>query len=146
MKHAKNISKIFLFLLITLTLSCSKDDNTSEIDPSLIVGEWKMTSWIQNNVELITNLDCVNDLIVTDTQYITYQYADFGDGKGCVSISAVTPILQPYTIEGKTITFTEGSNKWSFELLILNETTFEIKETFTEGGQTITEIETYTRQ
>tara|TARA_R110002049_G_scaffold293731_1_gene478945 strand:- start:25978 stop:26418 length:441 start_codon:yes stop_codon:yes gene_type:complete len=146
MKHAKNISKILLFLLTTLTLSCSKDDDNSEINPSLIVGEWKLTSWIRNDVELVTNLDCLNHLIITDTQYILYQYWDFEDGNGCVSVAEGAPALQPYIIEGETITFTDGSVTYLFELLALNQTIFKIKETYTEGGETNTEIETYTRQ
>lgn len=51
----KNLSKLFLALLIMFTVSCSKDDNnggaSAEVAASLKSGTWKVISYVDNGAD-----------------------------------------------------------------------------------------------
>lgn len=114
-----------LFMLTTLLLSCSKEDDPKSWDQSLLLGKWEQTG----GSNFIACPDGNNKWIeFTESDYTM----TFINDEGCAT---GLPMTIEYQFDGRFIT-TEFVN---YEIYKLNETTFEgkITEVGIGGGKVI---------
>lgn len=135
MKHLKRVLGLCM-LLITI-IACSSDDNSnSEENQAKLIGTWKFTSSTTNGVADSTE-DCelLETLVISSSQVaVTDYWGDDCSESETYSIS--------YTLNGNSITTTEEGVSYTSEIVILNNTTFTVKDV--DDGDIY--INTYTRQ
>lgn len=145
MKQLMKTPKIIAALTIGLLASCSSDDSNDNTPATAsIIGEWELTSITSNGEELVENPDCLDRVIFSESTYDYSEYFDFEDGNGCTLVSGeATP--EAYVLSGTTLSVTDEGEALLYEILELSETTMKLKDVYTDGGETFTDIETYNR-
>ncbi len=147
MKQVKKTTRIFLVLTLSILFSCSSDDSDSpDINPlaTEIIGDWGLTKTVENGEEEIEDSDCFNMMTITATDYDFTERFDFGDGNGCVLVGE-TESPEPYTLNGSILSVTDDGESSELEIIELNSTTLILRDVFIDGGETITQDQTFNR-
>ena len=138
MKHLK---KLFVLTCIAITtFACSSDDdNTDNLtaeNQAKLIGIWKQTSATENGNNIsLDACELLFTLAITTSQITTTDYYD-------VDCAMVDTFTINYSINGNTVSITDGNDTYTSEITTLNETTLTLKEV--EGSDVYTD--TYTKQ
>ena len=135
-----------LFLITSLIISCSNDDDNSnellEINDANLIGKWQLTAYTENG-NSITLDQCesnnINEYFADNTVEITYSYENGSTPVACTEVS----YMSLWELNGNIITYEAGDSPET--ILELTETTLKIKYTDNEEGITYTYIDTYTK-
>jgi len=137
---SKLLKNAVLIFFVGILFSCSsEDDNNPNKDKASIIGIWKLISETENGIDITESCDL---FYVFTADQATVKYYDDDDCTQQFSDVA------SYSLNNNTLTFSQGSDTFSVEVLELSATTLKIKEVDEEGsgGQTNTYIETYIKQ
>lgn len=131
---SKLLKNTVIILFIGILFSCSKDDDSLNIgDEVNIIGTWKLISETEDGVDITDPCDL---FYIFTTNEATVKYYD---DETCTQQFSDTA---SYTLNGSTLTFTQGSETSVQEIAELSATTLKIKEVYSG----ITYIETFTKQ
>ncbi|REG86025.1 lipocalin family protein [Winogradskyella sediminis] len=124
-------SYLFLALMITLLVcsACSSDDDNSNNENSLIIAIWSENRYKAND---FNNQDWYNL-----TEPITLEFQS--NGNFIDKYDGVVEGNGTWTISGNNLTMDWSDEIQQREILILNETTLQLKETFENGDWEIYE-------
>ncbi len=115
----KNLKKILLIVVATgLIFSCTKDNlDDSDITVESLLGAWKLTASLQNDIPLeLTECD-LSDLIIFDKAKLMHVFnKDGNSGANC----SILTLKKGYTVRDNIITEDDGT-----EITILQLQTFE---------------------
>ena len=117
----KKFKKLFLFIFTGALIACSSDDNNDIDDTASIIGNWKLTSLLEDGVEQVEDGDCDEFIIFTSS---TFQLKYF-DGDDCAIEEKDDPIS--YTLKGNTITFTNPDDNSTLSINIIELTLSTLK-------------------
>jgi len=137
---SKFLKNTLLILFVGILFSCSsEDDGEATIDKASIIGTWKQISETENGVDITESCDL---FYIFTIDQVTVKYYD--DDNCTQQFSDVAS----YTLDGNILSFVQGSDTFSVEVLELSATTLKIKEVDEEGSgaQTNIYIETYVKQ
>jgi len=147
MKHLKKITQIFLVFAVAILFSCNSDDDNQSNDTSLsanIIGVWELVSIVTNGETSDEGTECLDTVTITATTYDYTERFDFNDGNGCMVISGVaTP--EPFFLNQNNFFVTDDGESFNYQIIEVTLTTLKLQETYTENGETITDIEIYNR-
>lgn len=135
MKTLKIIVLLTFSFLLT-TMSCSSDDDGGINYADAIIGNWRYTSATENGENVALDAcELLETLVINASQIrITEYFGNSCEDSDTFSVS--------YTLEGNAISLTDGVDSESVEILMLNDTTFTIRQE--DEGDVYTD--TYTRQ
>ena len=136
------LKKSAIFSMLGLLASCSNDDDNENNLPTSIIGNWEVVSLMSDGVEYVESGGCLDKYFITED---TARYLEFYESNGqCIADeNDITnyPILE-YVYNGETFNF-DGS---TYQITEVSENTIKWSETYTEDGESVTDIETLQRE
>lgn len=140
MKKMKNLSKVALFLFFasaSLT-SCTKDDDGPSTSGN-IVGQWEFYKEGER-VDGKEYLDLYQHSAGCNNDYVVFSNTNSFESTNYNADCSVDSSTGTYTKIGNTLTTTFAGESFSVEIKQLDKTTLKIYDTYTELGETFTDV------